>query len=65
MPSGNPIPEPGPLYSMPNLKRFRDILLGAKSFPTGSECNRHRQVALPLRRLFKNQKWLDVHTVDG
>jgi hypothetical protein len=31
----------------------------------GPERNQHRQVALSLRALFKNQKWLDAHSLNG
>jgi hypothetical protein len=66
MPSANRIQKPEPLYSMAELKALRrDILQYARWFPPGSERNQHRQVALSLRRLFKNQKWLAAHTLDG
>jgi hypothetical protein len=66
MPSPNRIPEPEPLYWMDDLKVLRrDVLLYAKSFPPGSERNQQRQIALSLRRLFKNPKWVDARTLDG
>jgi hypothetical protein len=66
MPFANHIPGPEPLYWMDDLKVLRrDILLHAGSFPPGPERNQQRQIALSLRRLFKNQKWLDAHTLDG
>ncbi len=66
MPFANRTPEPDRLYRIDDLKALRrDILLYAKSFPPGSERNRHRQVALSLRRLFKSREWLDAHTLDG
>lgn len=55
-----------PLYSNAELVEYRrNILRYARSFPPGSERNQHRQVALSLRALFKNKKWLDAHTVEG
>jgi hypothetical protein len=55
-----------PLYSMPELiEHRRNILRYARAFPPGSERNQHRQIALSLRGLFKNKKWLDAHTLDG
>ncbi len=66
MPSTNRIQDPEPLYSIAELKALRrDILQYARSFPPGSERNQHRQVALSLRRLFKDQKWLAAHTLGG
>jgi hypothetical protein len=66
MPSLNRIPQREPLYWMDDLKVLRrDVLLYAKSFPPGSERNQQRQIALSLRRLFKNQKWVDARTLDG
>ncbi len=66
MPSANRTPEPEPLYRIEDLKVFRrDILLCARSLPPGPERNQHRQIALSLRRLFRNQQWLDAHTLDG
>ena len=51
-----------PLYSMAELvEHRRNILRYARSFPPGPERNQHRQIALSLRNLFKNQKWLDAH----
>ena len=55
-----------PLYSKADLiEHRRNILRYARSFPPGSERNQHRQIALSLRALFKNRKWLDTHTVEG
>jgi hypothetical protein len=47
------------------IEHRRNILRYAGSFPPGSERNRHRQVSLSLRALFKNKKWLGAHTVEG
>ena len=53
-----------PLYAKAELIELRrNILLYARSFPPGYERNQHRQIALSLRRLFKDAKWLDVHTL--
>jgi hypothetical protein len=55
-----------PLYSRAELiEHRRNILRYARSFPPGSERSQHRQVALSLRTLFKNNRWLDNHTVEG
>jgi hypothetical protein len=43
----------------------RTMLLYCRSFPPGNQRNRHWQVAQSLRRLFRNKKWLDEHTVEG
>ena len=54
------------LYSMTELiEHRRNILRYARAFPPGPERNQHRQVALSLRALFKNKKWLDAHTLNG
>jgi hypothetical protein len=55
-----------PRYSNAELIELRrNILRYARSFPPGPERNQHRQIALSLRGLFKNRKWLDAHTVEG
>jgi hypothetical protein len=55
-----------PLYTTAELiEHRRNILRYARSFPPGPERNQHRQIALSLRALFRNRKWLDSHTVDG
>jgi hypothetical protein len=60
------LPLDQPRYSKAELvDHRRNILRYARSFPPGPERNQHRQVALSLRALFKNRKWLDAHTVDG
>jgi hypothetical protein len=43
----------------------RTMLLYCRSFPPGKERNHHRQVALSIRRLFNNAKWMDIHTVEA
>jgi hypothetical protein len=59
-------PQDQPLYSRAELfEHRRNILRYARSFPPGSERNQHRQIALSLRALFRNRKWLDANTVEG
>jgi hypothetical protein len=54
-----------PLYSKAELlEHRRNILRYARTFPPGPERNQHRQVALSLRALFRNRKWLDRHVLD-
>jgi hypothetical protein len=54
-----------PLYSKAELiEHRRNILRYARSFPPGPERNQHRQVALSLRTLFKNTRWMDAHTFE-
>jgi hypothetical protein len=54
-----------PLYSKAELiEHRRNILRYARSFPPGSERNQHRQIALSLRSLFKDRKWLEAHVND-
>jgi hypothetical protein len=51
------------LYSIEELiELHRQMLRYARSFPPGADRNQHRQVALSLRGLFKNQVWLSAHT---
>jgi hypothetical protein len=60
------LPPDQPLYSKAELvEHRRNILRYARSFPPGPQRNQHRQIALSLRALFKNRKWLDAHTVEG
>ena len=50
------------LYSLDELGRLRrNLLRYARSFPPGDERNQHRQVAVRVRALFKNEKWLRDH----
>ncbi len=50
------------LYSLDELRRLRrNLLRYARSFPPGDERNQHLQVAVRLRPLFKNEKWLRDH----
>jgi hypothetical protein len=51
-----------PLYSAGELTELRrNVLRYARSFPPGDERNQHLQVAVSLRRLFRNEKWLRDH----
>jgi hypothetical protein len=55
-----------PLYTKAELIDLRrTMLLYARFFPPGHERNQHRQVALSLRRLYENKKWLDAHTAES
>jgi hypothetical protein len=55
-----------PRYSMAELTELRRTMLRfSRSIPPGSERNQHLQIAISLRRLFKNKARLDAHTVEG
>jgi hypothetical protein len=55
-----------PVYSSADLVELRRRMLQySRSIPPGPERNQHLQIAISLRRLFKNKEWLDVHTVKG
>ena len=43
----------------------RKVLRFARTFPPGAERNQQRQIALSLRRLFRNKTWLESHALDG
>ena len=47
------------------METRRNVLRYARTFPPGGERDQHRQITLSLRRLFRNKKWLDSHTLDG
>jgi len=47
------------------IEMRRNVLRYARTFPPGTERNQHRQIALSLRRLFRNKTWLESHTLDG
>ena len=54
------------LYSLDGLVDMRrNTLRFARSFTPGSECNSHRQLATSLRMLFRDKKWLRIHTPQG
>jgi hypothetical protein len=51
-----------PHYTLGELAELRRYVLRyARSFPPGYERNQHLQVAVSLRRLFRNEKWLRDH----
>ena len=53
-----------PLYSPDELAELRRTMLRyARSFPPGDERNQHLQIVVSLRKLFKNERWLDAHTI--
>src|ERR1700676_1294110 len=55
-----------PHYSRDELTELRRTMLRyARSFPPGNERNHHLQIAVSLRRLFRNEKWLAAHTIKG
>jgi hypothetical protein len=59
-------PRVEPLYSLDELTELRrNTLRYARSFPPGNERNQHRQLAVSLRTLFRNRKWLRTHTLEG
>ena len=54
------------LYSLDELTELRRAMLRyARYFPPGAERNQHLQIAVSLRRLFRNEKWLAAHTIKG
>jgi hypothetical protein len=54
------------LYSLDELLELRrNLLRYARTFPPGHERNQHLQIAVSLRRLFRNEKWLASHTLPG
>ena len=66
MPHTNRKPVSEHLYSNAELVELRrQMLRYSRSVPARPERNQHLQVAVSLRRLFKNKAWLDGHTVEG
>jgi len=66
MPQANRNASPPCLYAMPELIEMRrQVLRFARSLPPGPERNNRRQIASSLRSLFRNESWLDAHTVEG
>jgi hypothetical protein len=50
------------LYNLDELLEMRrNVLRYARTFPPGHERNQHRHVAVSLRLLFKDEKWLRDH----
>ena len=59
-------PAPDHLYSKAELVDLRRAMLRfSRSIPAGPQRNQHLQVAISLRRLFKDRAWLDAHTIEG
>jgi hypothetical protein len=66
MPNADRKPIPEPVYSTSDLVELRrQMLRYSRSIPPGPERNQHLQIAISLRRLFKNKEWLAVHTAKG
>jgi hypothetical protein len=64
MPSANRIPEPGPLYWMAELKALPRHSALCRVFPARVPSATGTVRSPCPAQLFKNQKWLDAHTVD-
>ncbi len=47
------------------IEMRRNVLRYSRTFPPGGQRDQHRQIALSLRRLFRNKTWLESHTLDG
>jgi hypothetical protein len=59
-------PETDPRRNMAYfIEMRRKVLRYARTFPPGGRRDQHRQIALSLRRLFRNKIWLGSHTLDG
>jgi hypothetical protein len=43
----------------------RDMLRAARAVRPGPERKQRRQIAVSLRRLFRNKAWQDAHTLEG
>jgi hypothetical protein len=53
-------------YTMAELAELRRTMHRySRSVPPEPKRNQHLQIALSLRRLFKNKAWLDAHSVEG
>jgi hypothetical protein len=68
MPSPSQMPEPETDVRREMayfIETRRNVLRYARTFPPGAERDEHRQIALSLRRLFRNETWLKAHTLDG
>ena len=66
MPQANRMPLFEQRYSIAELTQLRcQMLRYSRSIPPGPERNQHLQIAISLRRLFKNKAWLDAHTIEG
>jgi hypothetical protein len=59
-----PLEEDSPRYTIAELVEMRrQVLRYARSVPPGFERNQHRQVAMSLRKLFRNEHWRETHIV--
>jgi hypothetical protein len=59
------LPADHPRYAIAELVEMRrQMLRFSRSVPPGPERNQHLQIAVSLRRLFRDRAWLDAHTVD-
>jgi hypothetical protein len=66
MPQVNQMPTFEQRYRIVELAELRrQMLQYSRKVPPGPERNQHLQIAISLRRLFKNKAWLDAHTVEG
>ena len=66
MPHTNRKPVSEDLYNKAELLELRRTMLRfSRSIPAGPQRNQHLQIAISLRRLFKDKAWLDAHTVEG
>lgn len=60
------VPLVKPLYTLDELAELRRTMLRyARSFPPGAERDQHLQIAVSLRRLFRNEKWAAAHIIEG
>jgi hypothetical protein len=65
-----PYPDRKPEFEPPRtIAEFVEIrrnnLVSARVLPRSAERNQMRQIALSLRALLKNRKWLNANTSDG
>jgi hypothetical protein len=66
MPQVNQMPTFEQRYRIVELAQLRrQMLQYSRTVPPGPERNQHLQIAISLRRLFKDRAWLDAHTVEG
>jgi hypothetical protein len=66
MPHLEQLSVPDPSYALRDLvEKRRDVLRAARSLPVGPERNQLRQIALSLRALCSDGKWLLAHTLEG
>jgi hypothetical protein len=62
----SPAETPERLYTIEELVELRrNTMRYARSVPAGDERNKHRQLAVSLRALFRGEKWLQTHTQEG